>query len=322
MNTLERCFLAATAAAALITPVCAQSAERRANLTGGGGNDAGKCTIEVSVDGSADVEIRGDRGFLRTISGQPAQWRRFECSGPMPVSPAEFRFSGVDGRGRQELIQDPRRASGAAVVRIQDANGGSEGYTFDLVWRGGGVSTSPMGQPWGGRERNGRADDGARACEEAVRERANQQYGLRDIEFRNLNANDNPGSNDRVVGSFDARRGNDRDQYRFSCSVDMASGRVRGVEINQGRDGDRADRYPRRDNANLACERAVEQRMQRDGYRNAQVTSLNADIRRNDWVTGSASAQRGNNGRGYDFDIGCSVDPNNGSVRSVQVRRR
>src|SRR5689334_8306543 len=112
MNTFERCFLAAAAAAALITPVCAQPAERHANLTGSGGNDAGKCTVEVVVDGSADVEIRGDRGFLRTISGQPAQWRRFECSGPIPANPAEFRFSGVDGRGRQELVQDPRRASG------------------------------------------------------------------------------------------------------------------------------------------------------------------------------------------------------------------
>ena len=322
MNTLKRCLLAVTAAAALITPVGAQSAERRANLTGGGGNDGGKCTIEVSVDGAADVEIRGDRGFLRTISGQPAQWRRFECSGPIPVNPAEFRFSGVDGRGRQELVQDPRRASGAAVVRIQDVNGGAEAYTFDLVWRGGGVSTSPMAQPWGGRERNGRANDGAGACQDAVRERANQQYGLRDIDFRNLNADDNPGSNDRIVGSFEARRGDERDQYRFSCSVDLASGRVRGVEINQGRDGDRADRYRRRDDPNSACERAVEQRMQRDGYRNARVTSLNTDMRRNDWVIGRASAQRGNNGRADDFDIGCSVDPNNGSVRSVQGKRR
>ena len=322
MNTLERCFLAATAAAALITPVRAQSAERRASLTGGGGNDAGKCTIEVLVDGSADVEIRGDRGFLRTISGQPAQWRRFECSGPMPANPAEFRFSGIDGRGRQELVQDPRRASGAAVVRIQDSNGGAEGYTFDLVWRGGRVSTSPMGQPWGGGGRDGRANDGARACQDAVRERANQQYGLRDIEFRDLNADDNPGSNDRVVGSFEARRGNGPDMYRFSCSVDLANGRVRGVEINQARETDRADRYTGRDDANSACRRAAEQRIQRDGYRNVQVASLNADRRRNDWITGSASAQRGNNGRDYDFDIGCSVDPNNGSVRSVQVKRR
>jgi hypothetical protein len=151
MNTLERCLLSLTTATVFVLPICAQTAERRATFTGGGGNDAGKCTIEVYVDGSADVEIRGDRGFLRTLSGQPAQWRRFECSGPMPTNPGEFRFSGVDGRGRQELVQDPSRGRGGpAVVRIQDSNGGAEGYTFDLVWRGQGLVSNPVGQPLAG----------------------------------------------------------------------------------------------------------------------------------------------------------------------------
>jgi hypothetical protein len=323
MNTLERCFLTVTAAAALTAPaVWAQTAERRANLTGAGGNDSGKCTIEVSVDGAAEVEIRGDRGFLRTLSGRRAQWRRFECSGPLPANAAEFRFSGVDGRGRQELVQDPSRGRGSAIVRIQDPNGGAEGYTFDLDWRGPGVSSSPTRQPWVGGDRADRPNDGARACQGAVRERANQQFGLRDIEFRDLNADDNPGSNDRVVGSFAARRGNERDLYRFTCSVDLASGRVRGVEINQGRDADRADRYSGRDDTNSACRRAAEQRIEQDGYRNVQVASLNADMRRNDRITGSARAQRGNDGRGYHFDVACSVNPDNGSVRSVQVKRR
>jgi hypothetical protein len=54
--------------------------------------------MEVYMDGSADVEIHGDRGFLRTLSGQRAQWRRFERFGPMPTNPGDFRFSGVDGR--------------------------------------------------------------------------------------------------------------------------------------------------------------------------------------------------------------------------------
>ena len=111
------------------------------------------------MDGSADVEIRGDRGFLRTQSGQPAQWRRFECSGPMPANPGEFRFSGVDGRGRQELVQDPSRGRGSAIVRIQDSNGGAEGYTFDLVWRGAGFVPNPTGQPLDGRDRGGSPND-------------------------------------------------------------------------------------------------------------------------------------------------------------------
>ena len=217
---MERYLLTAAAAAALIAPLFAQSVARRASFTGRDDHGNGKCTIEVYVDGSADVEIRGDRGFLRTLSGQPAQWRRFVCSGPMPANPGEFRFIGVDGRGRQELIQEPRGARGAAVVRIEDRDGGAEGYTFDLVWRG-------------------------------------EDFG-------------HAGGND----------------------------------------------------ATAACRRAVEQRIQDDGYRNVHFGSLIPDNRRNEWIAGTATAQRGNNGRSYDFDIGCSVNLHNGNVRSVQVNRR
>lgn len=322
MSTFERCLLTLVAATALIAPVCAQTAERRASFTGGGGNDTGKCTIEVYVDGSADVEILGNRGFLRTLSGQPAQWRRFVCSGPMPTNPGEFRFIGVDGRGRQELIQDPRSSRGAAVVRIQDPDGGAEGYTFDLVWRGGGFDPGPTDQALGGRGYGASPNDAVRACQDAVRERANQQYGLRDIDFRSLNAEDNPGRNDSILGSFDVRRGNYRDTYRFSCALDLANGRIRGVDISQGRGAATAARYAGGDNATSACQRAAEQRIQRDGYRNVQFGWLNTDNRRNDWIAGTAMAQRGNNGRSYDFDIGCSVNLNNSTIRSVQANRR
>jgi hypothetical protein len=112
-----------------------QSFERRATMRGGS-PDRGKCTIEVVVDGAAEVEVRGDSAILRNLSGQPPQWRRFECTAPLPANPANFRFSGVDGRGRQTLVRDPRNG-GPAVVRIEDPDNGSEGYTFDLTWSGG-----------------------------------------------------------------------------------------------------------------------------------------------------------------------------------------
>jgi hypothetical protein len=51
----------------------------------------------------------------------------------MPANPGDFRFEGIDGRGRQQLVRDPRNG-GVAVVRIEDPAGGSEGYTFDLIW--------------------------------------------------------------------------------------------------------------------------------------------------------------------------------------------
>ena len=121
-------------AAILITPLSAQqTSQRTATMRGGGNGRDGKCTVEVVVDGAAEVEIRGTNALLRNLSGQPATWRRFECDGVMPPNPANFRFQGIDGRGRQTLVRDPRQG-GAAVVRIEDPQGGSEGYTFDVLW--------------------------------------------------------------------------------------------------------------------------------------------------------------------------------------------
>ena len=116
-------------------PSPAQENTIRANIQGGGGD--GKCTFEVEVDKVAEVEIRGDQGHLRTISGREARWRRLDCNQALPSSPNDFRFKGIDGRGRQDLVRDPNSNRGVAVIRIEDTKGGREGYTGDLMWRGG-----------------------------------------------------------------------------------------------------------------------------------------------------------------------------------------
>lgn len=128
----------------------------RANITGGGG-DGGKCTVEVNVDGVAIVEISGDQGRLITVSGQPAEWRRMQCTGPLPRNPGDFRFSGVDGRGRQTLVSDPRNNRGVAAVRIEDPQSGREGYTFDIEWRGG--DNRPMDRRDGDRRYEERREE-------------------------------------------------------------------------------------------------------------------------------------------------------------------
>ncbi|MCX6620651.1 MAG: hypothetical protein NTY38_06165, partial [Acidobacteria bacterium] len=301
MNALEHFLLTLTAVATLAGSGTAQTAEYRATFTGGGSRDTGKCTIEVQVDGSADVEIRGDRGLLRTQSGRTAQWRRFVCSGPMPANPADFRFIGIDGRGRQELVRDPRNGGGVIIVRIQDPNGGMEGYTFDLVWRGEGSGAMPGGQPWGGRNRGGSPDDMAGACRDAVRAGAISQYGLRDINFRDLNGQGYPGRNDANTGYFEAVRNNSRVTYRFSCAMNPGNGRVQGTDIAEERGMGTADRSPGRHHGASACQSAAGQRIERDGYRNVEFGSMNGDNRRNSRLAGTASAQRGNNGRTFNF---------------------
>lgn len=116
-------------------PARAQENTIHANIGGGGGD--GKCTFEVEVDDVAEVEIRGDQGYLRTISGSPARWRRLDCNQALPSSPKDFQFKGIDGRGRQDLVRDPGSNRGTAVIRIEDPKGGREGYTGDILWRGG-----------------------------------------------------------------------------------------------------------------------------------------------------------------------------------------
>lgn len=148
-----RCFFTIAALAALASSAGAQNYSRRSTYRNWGDPNRGKCTIEVVVDGAAEVEVRGDNAMLRNLAGQPAQWRRFECNGPLPANPADFRFAGVDGRGRQTLIRDPRNG-GSAVVRIEDPQGGSEGYTFDLFWSNGYNDgyRGPAPQPYGQRD--------------------------------------------------------------------------------------------------------------------------------------------------------------------------
>jgi hypothetical protein len=235
--------LATLMLALLVLPASAVTLQRRATMVRGGGN--GKCTIEVEVDGAAEVEVSGDMGTLRTLSGQTAVWRRFECNGPLPRNPGDFRFRGIDGRGRVELLRDPRDRGGRAVVRIEDPQGGREGYTFDLEWRGGGggawETEPPPFRP--GLDRGPGPDRGPgfgsfpaeraiQICQDGVVARLNQD-GYRDVNFERTVPDNNPGRNDWIVGTVTGRRGRRPDVFSFSCSVDFRSGRVRSVDVRR-----------------------------------------------------------------------------------------
>jgi hypothetical protein len=240
----------------------------RASIRGGGGGDQGKCTIEVEVDHVADVEIRGDMGYIRTLQGQPATWRRFECNAPMPRNPVDFRFKGVDGRGNVNLVRDPRNG-GVAVVRVEDRDGGREGYTFDLEWSGGSGYYSGndpyrndpyRNDPYRNdpNYRNNRNDRYSRndpyynnndrytrnrsiygegvttaaagMCEDAVRTRARQEYGVRNPLFIGADVNDRPGNRDQVYGAFEDNRGV---RYDYTCTVNTRNGRINQVDVRR-----------------------------------------------------------------------------------------
>jgi hypothetical protein len=297
----------------------------RARMVGGGDPSSGRCTVQVVVDGAADVEISGDNANLRNVSGQPPQWRRFECTGPIPPNPVNFSFRGIDGRGRQQLVRDPR-SGGPAVVHIEDPEGGADAYTFELTWGGGnetrhrgpqyGAPPSPVGPRW-------TQDQAIRACRDEVRGRAAERYGS-NIRFEGMRMEDNPDRRDWIVGSFTTPR--DGQIHQFACSVNFDNGNVRWAQIDppDGRFGSgAADRNSPRQAAVQNCQAAVANRMRDRGFRDVQFGRIDIDDNpgRNDWVVGNVWGNRGYGDRDS-FNFSCRVDLNDGDIRSVDLNRR
>jgi hypothetical protein len=337
----------------------AQTFPRQASVRGGGNPNEGKCTIEVVVDGAAQVEIRGASAQLVNLKGQPAQWRRFECTSPMPASPNGFRFSGVDGRGRQQLVREPRNGS-PAVIEIEDPDNGSEGYTFDITWGSQGGYTQdrgpqdrgqqdrgqqdrgqqdrgpqgyppqgPAGRPDFGRGRgNFGVDQAVGVCQDNIRQQAANRFRTNNIQFRQTTIDDNPGRGDWVIGTVEIRIPRQPDQLmRFSCSVDFNSGRVRSASMEpiygqgQGRGAYSPDGGPRRENARAleGCERAAQQKVIAQGFDHVTLGNSRFDTDRGPRVVGDLRAY-GRYGS-QPFRFSCSVDPRDGDVRSVDVFR-
>jgi hypothetical protein len=322
---MKKSFAMTAALVALASSVSAQGFQRRATMTNHASGGRDKCTIEVVVDGAAEVEIRGDSAVLRNISGQPPQWRRFECSAPMPSDAVDFRFQGVDGRGRQQLLRDPR-GGGPAVVRIDDPDSGAEGYTFDITWSSGAYSERPPPPPYTGDYRHFTREQAVDVCRDAVRQQAMDRFRTSDIRFRQINTDDNRGRNDGVIGVIDVRFGYNREEpYRFSCSVNFETGRVRSAEITRLQE-ERGGPGPGPGSAITpgidACQRAVEDRLRTEGYDRISIRSIRADDRPGgtDRVLGSADAE--GRYRRDAFDFSCAVNLERGVVRGVDVTRR
>ena len=341
---------------AVLLPVVALAAQapiadeiRRATIDGSGGT-SGKCTIEVVVDASAEVDIYGDSGRLRTVAGQRATWTRMACTDALPAAMSDFRFTGIDGRGKVTLAQDPRQNNGMAVVRIDDTQRGSQGYTFSIEWSGASAAARTGGfqnqdlTPNGTRQNAGRYGQGGGGgfstqaavdlCRAEVRTRGERDYGLRNIDITAADAETNSGRRERVVGTFNHRSSRGRNNaYRFNCSVDYNSRQVRTLEILRA-DGSavQAVSTPYGTSASngqtgydqqkvfRACQDAVVARTARDGYQNVSFTSTAVDNRRADWVSGNLTAARGPVRDTFDF--GCSMDFASSQVRNVEVSRR
>lgn len=116
----------------------------------------GYCAIRVWVDDLVIIHTRGDRVAFETVRGQRARDAGTECSQPMPAGDAlaDFKWRGIDGRGRVELLEEPdRRNRYTAIVRIEDRKGGGEEHHFRLTWRnlrpGSGAGGGWSNERWG-----------------------------------------------------------------------------------------------------------------------------------------------------------------------------
>jgi len=127
-------FSAIATLAISISPAGAKTYDRTASFKSSTVSDSGQCTVEVVVPGQARVKINGDSASLLQVGGRTPEWRKFECTSPMPKKPVNFRLEKTGGRGHEELVHGPRHNGGTAVIVIDDPKHGEDTYTFDIVW--------------------------------------------------------------------------------------------------------------------------------------------------------------------------------------------
>ena len=200
-----------------------------ANVTGG--NGSGKCTFEVRVDGVADVQIRGNQGYLQTKAGMRAQWVRLKCNQPLPRNPNNFRFQGIDGRGKQYLLRNPAQNNGVAVIRIEDPKNGFEGYTGDILWSGGNSGGGNWNQwwsddwngggGWGGGGGNGQwSNNVVPNCQRSVRSKVSSAAGGASVNFNGSPSTSKGGSFVMVDGNGNARANNGKQgSFNYHCTM-------------------------------------------------------------------------------------------------------
>ena len=256
---LKRATLRGAASIMLIASAASAQVQRiRANVRG----NENKCTFEIRVDGIADVEIHGEDGYLRTVQGSPASWVRLDCGNILPNNPSDFRFKGIDGRGRQTLIRDPRSSGGVAVIRIEDPKGGSEGYTGDILWSsgdahwGGGGNWASGGSGWDDSWGNNRGID----YKESVRICRNQVSRVRNVDPNSVavrRASMGGGGRDYDLEFSFRNRFNANESGR--CTVNQ-TGRLTNFSITGGGYNDRISA----NQALVVCEKEVQRRLMVD----------------------------------------------------------
>jgi len=129
----------------------------------------GRCEIRVWVDNRAEVRMRGDTIFVRTVEGSRGRDEGSACSQPLPYNSVRgFEIRQTGGRTRVTLAQEPSRINNyTALIAIDDRQGGGDDYAFEVSWHAeADIATAPA--PF---------FDDVRACQDVVRQRFQSQNG-------------------------------------------------------------------------------------------------------------------------------------------------
>jgi hypothetical protein len=164
------------------------------------------------------------------------------------------------------------------------------------------------------------ADQAMDTCRAQVRQNASGQFGP-NIQFRNTNLNDNAGIRDRVEGTFVVPRGEGEEVHTFACSINMANGNLRSVQIDSAAVSANPTAYTDAQ-AMDTCRDAVRGRIHDLGYGAVDFNSIAVDNTpgRSDWVVGRANGNRSDSAQAFNFS--CQVNRNTGGIRSLEVTGR
>jgi hypothetical protein len=80
------------------------------------------------VDNRAEVRLRGDAIFVRTVEGSRGRDEGSECTQALPYNNVrDFQIRQTAGRSRITLTQEPSRMNNyTALVAIDDSQGGGD----------------------------------------------------------------------------------------------------------------------------------------------------------------------------------------------------
>src|SRR6476646_6338497 len=118
-SNLHRLFLVAVIALTPCAAVAQSEVQLRARQLPGWDARAreGRCEIRVRVDHRAEVRMRGDAIFVRTVEGSKARDEGSECSQALPYnSVRDFQIRQTAGRSRVTLAQEPSRMNNFAAM--------------------------------------------------------------------------------------------------------------------------------------------------------------------------------------------------------------